>query len=542
MMRVACIGAGAWGSNLIRNLSGLGSLYAVCDSDPEALKRCAQTYPQTVLSDSFEQLMRDPSVEAVMIAAPARQHGVMARQALEAGKDVFVEKPLALTLAEGREVVELAERSQRILMVGHLLQYHPAVRVLQELIAKGELGKIQYLYSARLNIGRFRREENILWSFAPHDLSTILMLVGQQPGAVQASGGTYLQQGVPDVTITALSFPNGVKAHVFVSWLHPFKEQKLVVIGDRKMAVFDDLAKDKLVLYPHQVSWVDQAPVARRADAEVVPVPADEPLALECRHFLECVKHRTRPRTDGREALRVLEVLHAAQVSLDRENVAVRIADAGGELSKDFTTGAWVHPTAVVDQPSQILAGTKIWHYSHVLAGSRIGADCTVGQNVVIGPHVSIGNRVKIQNNVSVYEGVTLEDYVFCGPSMVFTNVLNPRSAIPRRSEIKPTVVRQGATLGANCTILCGTTIGRHAFVGAGAVVTADVPDHALVMGNPARQAGWICICGVRLTPKGGRARCQACGAAYRIDRKGGCRPIEPGQSTMKRSHAPHRG
>jgi UDP-2-acetamido-3-amino-2,3-dideoxy-glucuronate N-acetyltransferase len=300
------------------------------------------------------------------------------------------------------------------------------------------------------------------------------------------------------------------------------------------MAVLDDLAKDKLVLYPHQVNWIDQAPVARKAEAEAVSVPDEEPLALECRHFLECVEQRITPRTDGREALRVLEVLHAAQVSLDREGAGVRVEEACAMLPASRPTGAWIHSTAHVDQPCEILAGTKIWHYSHVLTGCRIGADCTIGQNVVIGPNVAIGNRVKIQNNVSVYEGVTLEDFVFCGPSMVFTNVINPRSAIPRRAEIKPTLVKYAATLGANCTVLCGVTIGRQAFVGAGAVVTHDVPDYALMVGNPARQAGWICECGTRLKVSGRRARCSVCGTRYDVSRKGGCRPAQTGKSNTK--------
>lgn len=528
MVRVACIGAGAWGANLIRNFSALGALHAICDRDPAALKRCAAAYPHVALSDAPDPVLADPAVDAVVIATPAGSHGVLARRALEAGKDVFVEKPLALTLSEGREVVELAEQRSRILMVGHVLQYHPAVRTLNELIAKGELGKIRYLYSTRLNIGKVRQEENILWSFAPHDISVILMLVGQMPVTVQASGGTYLQQGVPDVTITVLAFANGVKAHVFVSWLHPFKEQKLVVIGDRKMAVLDDLATDKLILYPHQVDWIDRAPVARKAEGAAVPVQAEEPLAVECRHFLDCVEQRARPQTDGREACRVLEVLDAGQVSLDRGGPAVKVSEAGASRlsprAQPGGRGYWAHPTAIVDEGCEILAGTKIWQFSHICTGSRIGADCTIGQNVVIGPNVSIGNRVKLQNNVSVYEGVTLQDYVFCGPSMVFTNVINPRSAIPRKSEIQPTLVQYGATLGANCTIVCGVTLGRHAFVGAGAVVTGDVPDYALVVGNPARRTGWMCGCGIKLRVKGGRARCSACGARYTVSARSGCR------------------
>ena len=534
-IKVGCVGAGAWGMNLIRNFSALGALHAICESDPATLKQAAESYPQAVPMQSFSDLLADPAIKAVVIATPAARHGVMAREALEAGKDVFVEKPLALTLSEGRQVVERAERASRILMVGHLLQYHPAVQALHELILTGALGKIQYLYSTRLNIGKVRREENILWSFAPHDISILLMLQGQMPVAVQASGGTYLQQGLPDVTLTALAFPNAVKAHVFVSWLHPFKEQKLVVVGDRKMAVVDALAKEKLVLYPHQVDWIHHVPVARKAEAEVVVVSPEEPLAIECRHFLECVARRAKPQTDGHEGLRVLEVLHAAQVSLDREGAAVRLDEAGAALSRveggmggatmrpNSWPGVRIHPTAMVDDPCEIQAGTKVWHFAHVLTGSKIGADCTIGQNVVIGPNVTIGNRVKIQNNVCVYEGVTLEDFVFCGPSMVFTNVINPRSAIPRRTEIQPTLIRHGATLGANCTILCGITVGRHAFVGAGAVVTADVPDHALVLGNPARRKGWMCVCGSKLKVIGGRARCQACGARYSVSHKTGC-------------------
>lgn len=516
-----------WGKNLVRNFSALGVLQVVCDASPDALESCARAYPHVAPVDSFARVLADPTIDAVAIATPAARHALMARQALEAGKDVLVEKPLALTLAEGRELVSLAERASRILMVGHVLQYHPAVQKLNDVIMKGEIGKVQYLYSTRLNLGKFRREENILWSFAPHDISTILMLVGQEPATVQASGGTYLQQGVPDVTMTSLAFPNGVRAHVFVSWLHPFKEQKLVVIGDRKMAVLDDLAKEKLVLYPHQVNWIERLPVARRAEAEAVPLELDEPLAVECRHFVECVEHRSRPKTDGQEALRVLEVLHASQLSLDRDGAVVLLREELEPAARGVSTGAWVHPTAIVDQPCEILPGTRIWHFSHVQAGSRIGSDCTIGQNVMIGPNVSIGNHVKIQNNVSVYEGVTLEEFVFCGPSMVFTNVINPRSAVPRKAEIRRTLVKKGATLGANCTILCGLTIGRHAFVGAGAVVTRDVSDYALMLGSPARRTGWMCECGVRLKPVRGRARCR-CGARYAIGRAGCRRTDKP--------------
>jgi UDP-2-acetamido-3-amino-2,3-dideoxy-glucuronate N-acetyltransferase len=312
-----------------------------------------------------------------------------------------------------------------------------------------------------------------------------------------------------------MTFASGVRAHIFVSWLHPFKEQKLVVVGDRKMAVFDDtLAADKLQLYPHRVDWIDRVPVAVKAEAETVPLPEAEPLAQECRHFLECVATRQRPRTDGRNGVEVLRVLEACQQSLERGGSPVRLALAPAEPAPRYSA----HPTATIDAGCEIGEGTKIWHYSHVMPGARIGRGCNFGQNVLVARDVVIGNNVKIQNNVSVYEGVVLEDDVFCGPSMVFTNVINPRSHVSRKHEYRQTLVRRGATLGANATIICGHTVGRFAFIGAGAVVTKDVPDYALMLGAPARIAGWMCECGVRLKATGGQGVCPDCQRRYSID------------------------
>ena len=341
-----------------------------------------------------------------------------------------------------------------------------------------------------------------------------------------------------------MSFPSGVKAHIFVSWLHPFKEQKLVVVGDKKMAVFDDVSADKLVLYPHRVEWVHRAPVAHKGEGEVVPVEKAEPLRTECAHFLECIAKGRTPKTDGEEGLRVLRVLAASQRSLDAPPGPLAGAAAGllagaaaGPLASAATgvaAGAppgavakappgkatppqdyFVHESSMVDAGAAIGSGTKIWHFSHVMGGSVIGKNCNIGQNVVIGPDASIGNGCKIQNNVSVYKGVTLEDDVFCGPSMVFTNVHNPRAHVRRMDEVRPTLVGKGASLGANSTIVCGHTIGRYAFIGAAAVVTRDVPDYALVVGNPARFRGWMCACGNALSFESNRAECGACGARY---------------------------
>jgi UDP-2-acetamido-3-amino-2,3-dideoxy-glucuronate N-acetyltransferase len=388
-------------------------------------------------------------------------------------------------------------------MVGHLLWYHPAVLKLKQLIDNGELGKIRYIYSQRLNLGRIRSEENILWSFAPHDISLILGLTGAQPHAVSAHGGSYLNKRVEDVTVSFLEFADGLRAHIFVSWLHPFKEQKLVVVGERKMAVFDDLRDEKLLLYPHAIEWREQIPIANRAPAEVVDLETYEPLRAECGHFLECLQTRATPRTDANEAVRVLEVLERCEQSL-------RSMDG-----KSYHPGCSVHESAFIDESVTIGDGTTIWHVSHLLRGTRVGRNCRIGQNVVIGPHVTIGDGVKIQNNVSIYEGITLEDATFVGPSVVFTNVINPRAEIPRMDELLPTRVRRGASLGANATILCGLTIGSYAMVGAGAVVTRDVPDFALVTGNPARWKAWVCSCGVKLVGREKNWHCPDCGRQY---------------------------
>jgi UDP-2-acetamido-3-amino-2,3-dideoxy-glucuronate N-acetyltransferase len=456
-------------------------------------------------------VLSDARVNAVAIATPAQTHGSLVRRALLAGKDVFVEKPLCLSVEEGNSLVALASAQQKILMVGHLLWYHPAIRRLKQLIEDGELGRIRYIYSNRLNLGMIRREENILWSFAPHDISVILGLIGEMPHQVEAQGGNYLHDGIADVTVSLLSFPSGIKAHVFVSWLHPYKEQKLIVVGERQMAVFDDLAgDDKLVLYPHVILWKGQIPVPNKAKGRSVAIEKSEPLRAECEHFLECVQSRRPPRTNGAEGLRVLTVLQQCQSAL--QHSAPTPSDSARRRVDYF-----VHESAFVDQGVEIGAGTSIWHVSHILRDSHIGKDCRIGQNVVIGPNAQIGDGVKIQNNVSVYEGVTLEDQVFCGPSAVFTNVHNPRSEIRRMDELRPTLVRYGATLGANCTIVCGVTIGRYAFVGAGAVVTKDVPDFALVFGNPARIAGWMCACGNRIKLEAGERDgiCHACRKRY---------------------------
>lgn len=511
--RLAVVGAGYWGKNLVRNFHELGALEAICDVDEARLQRLASTYG-TATTSRFEDVLEMPNVQAVAIAAPAAQHFELAKEAMLAGKDVFVEKPLSLQVEEGMELVGVAEKHRRILMVGHLLQYHPAVLELRRRVQNGEFGRLQYIYSSRLNWGKLRNEESILWSFAPHDISAILYLLDEEPNSVVAQADSYLNHHISDTTLTSLVFPSGVKAHIFVSWLHPFKEQKLVVVGDRKMAVFDDTSMDrKLVVYPHRIDWINRVPVAQKAEGKVVPIEETEPLRLECQHFLDAVRERKQPRTDGRNGLQVLQILQACDESIRTKGHPLEI--------HALSDGYYAHPTAVIDQPCEIGHGTKVWHFAHVMANSRLGKDCILGQNVHIASDVRIGNNVKIQNNVSVYTGVELEDDVFCGPSVVFTNVINPRSHVNRKHEYLPTLVKRGASLGANSTIVCGVNIGQYAFVAAGAVVTRDVPNYALMMGVPARQVGWMCQCGVRLEVAGKKGVCTSCGETYWLTNEG---------------------
>lgn len=510
-IRIGIVGCGYWGKNLVRNFHQLGALAAVCDSDESSLAEMHSRYAVRTTA-RFDQLLAVPEVQAVVIAAPAAAHYELAKEAMLQGKDVFVEKPLALKVEDGAELVEIARKHSRILMVGHLLQYHPAIAELTRMIKVGEFGRLEYISSSRLNLGKLRTEEDILWSFAPHDIAAVLHLLGETPSTVAAQGVSYLNHPISDVTLTILGFSSGVKANIFVSWLHPFKEQKLVIVGSQKMAVFDDTqTENKLVIYPHRIEWVDRRPVARRAEGEVVQLPKDEPLRLECSHFLECVRERKHPQTDGASGLRVLKVLHAASQS---------VRDHGHPVSfqSQRAPNYFVHSSAYVDSPCRIGKGTKIWHFSHVMANCEIGENCNLGQNVHVATNVRIGDNVKIQNNVSLYTGVELEDDVFCGPSMVFTNVINPRSHVNRKSEYRRTLVKRGASLGANSTIVCGTTIGEFAFVGAGAVVTKDVPAHALVVGVPAHQIGWVCECGATLHRAAEHFQCLACGKLYFVD------------------------
>lgn len=315
--KVAQVGCGYWGKNLARNFAELGALAAVVDWDPQTAATMAKS--TGVRARSFDYVLADSSIEAVSIATPAETHFSLTKQALESGKHVYVEKPLALNLEDGEEIIAIANRLNRRLMVGHLLQYHPVFMKMKACVNEGMIGDLSYIYSNRMSLGKFRIEENVLWSFAPHDVSMLLSLAGSEPTTITAQAAAILTPGVEDWVTLQLQFAKGLRGHVQVSWLHPFKEQRLVAIGSEGMLVFEDSANDwsdKLKLYPHMIDTSGQSPTATAAEALRISVEKSEPLRDECMHFLNCVASGCSPRTDGNEGLRVLHVLRSAMACL----------------------------------------------------------------------------------------------------------------------------------------------------------------------------------------------------------------------------------
>lgn len=339
---IAVVGTGDWGANLVRNFGALPGtrLVALCDADPKRLQASAARYPDARAVSHVDDLARDPEVQGVVVSASAVSHYPLARTLLEAGKDVFVEKPLTLQVAHAEELVRLARKNERILMVGHLLLFHPAVQYLKGMVDRGQLGDLHYIYSQRVNLGKVRRDENALWSFAPHDLSVILHLIGEDPVDVVARGSAFLQDHVEDVVFVDLRFPSGRLAHVHVSWLDPHKLRKFTVVGSQKMVVFDDMeASEKIRIYDKGVDRAGQvvsygdALTVRSGDILIPKISLQEPLRLECQHFVDCVRDRKRPLTDGEDGLRVVRVLAAATASLEAGGAPVPVSGVLKEVS-----------------------------------------------------------------------------------------------------------------------------------------------------------------------------------------------------------------
>ena len=546
--KVCVVGAGRWGKNHIKTLHSLGCLAGIVEANVDVRAEFKEKYPDVMIFANIREAVRE-DFDGFTVATPAETHFEIAEFIINHKKHVLVEKPLTLKAKEARRLKEFAEENGVNLMVGHLLLFHPAIRKIKELIENGKIGKLQYIYSNRLNLGTVRIEENILWSFAPHDISIFQYFIGSLPLEVVSRGGAFLQPHIHDSSMTVLTYPDNIVGHIFVNWLHPFKEHRMVVVGSKGMLSYEDSSDDKNILfYEKGIDWIQGEPIKRDGPTEIIPYNKTMPLTEELRYFAEHLNSDPVEIANAQNGVEVLEILEKASESLltgggrkseirgcEKPEVRDQRSEIGGQRSEDRGRerqmsdirrqmsevrgqGFFVHHSSEIDEGCAIGDGTKIWHFSHILSGSKIGKNCNIGQNVAIGPDVTIGRSCKIQNNVSVYKGVTLEDGIFCGPSMVFTNIYNPRAEIRKMDQVRPTIVKKGATLGANCTIVCGVTIGRYAFIGAGAVVTRNVPDYALVVGNPGKQIGYMCECGEKLNDK---LKCTVCGKAYQKNMEG---------------------
>ena len=334
MVTVAIIGGGGWGKNHVRTFAEIRScrLKTVCDLDDNVLAAHKAAYKTIGVTKDSGEILADKEVDAVVVATDAPSHYRFARQALDAGKHVFVEKPMTLSPADAEDLVKRAEAGGRVLMVGHLLEYHPCVLMLKDMLEKGTLGELRYLYCQRLNLGVVRKDENAWWSLAPHDVSIILYIFQAEPVTVTAQGQSYLQEGVEDVVFAQLKFADGRMAHVHVSWFDPHKIRKVTLVGSDKMATFDDMeASEKIRIYDKGVDangsvvGYEQSLTLRSGDILIPKTPGGEPLRIECLHFLECIEKGQTPRSDGRDGLRVVRVLDAATRSLKAGGAPVNL-------------------------------------------------------------------------------------------------------------------------------------------------------------------------------------------------------------------------
>jgi len=481
------IGGGYWGKNLIKDFNSLGVLHTICDINKNALLKYNEKYPNVKTTTKWDDVLNDTNINAVCISLPAEMHYSFAKKSLLADKDVYVEKPITLDIKEAEELIQLAREKNKILMVGHLLHYHPAIIKIKEMINAGKIGKVKNIVANRLSLGIFRKYENVLWSFAPHDISVVLGLIKEMPQSVTCNGKDHINKGVHDVTNSILKFKNAY-VNINVNWLNPYKEQKMAIIGEKGMILFDDVSKDnKLTYFPEYIQYsadIQSNPSPIKNNGENIGLDLSQsPLLIECGHFVECCVERKTPITNGEEGVRVLKVLDSLNKSLI-QNKEIKLVSK----KKDYS----VHETAIVDDGADIGKGTKIWHYSHICKGAKIGKNCNIGQNVYIAGGAVIGDNCKVQNNVSIYAGVEAEDFVFFGPSCVLTNDINPRGMYSKNGEYIKTILKKGVTLGANCTIVCGNTIGEHSLIGSGAVICKNVEPYSIMVGNPGKKIGEI--------------------------------------------------
>jgi len=374
--KICVVGAGRWGKNHIKTLHELGFLAGIVEADSDTRNVVKEKYPEAKTFTTIRDAIKG-DFDGFTVATPAETHFELAEFIISHKKHVLVEKPITLKASEARRLKELAEENGVNLMVGHLLLFHPAIRKIKELIKKGKIGKLEYIYSNRLNLGTVRTEENILWSFAPHDISVFQFLIGSLPVEVVSRGGVFLQPHNHDSSMTVLTYPNNTVGHIFVSWLHPFKEHRMVVIGSKGMFSYEDSSDDKNILfYEKGIDWIQGEPIKRDGPTEVIPYEKKMPLTEELKYFAAHTNGDPVKTADAQNGVEVLEILEKASESL--------LTGVNSIIPNPLilNPNILIHTTAEIDKNVTIGEDTKIWHFSHILTGSRIGENCSIGQNV----------------------------------------------------------------------------------------------------------------------------------------------------------------
>jgi UDP-2-acetamido-3-amino-2,3-dideoxy-glucuronate N-acetyltransferase len=510
MLKIALVGAGEWGAKHLETLKRLGLLAAVVEPDEARRSALAAANPGLTLLGDCGQLGPQVAAAAV-VAAPAALHARLATQLLEAGLHVLVEKPMALSGKEALALKDLASKKGLVLAVGHLLEHHGARKALGRLLAEDRLGDLVAMRFVRCKLGKVRTEENVLQSFAPHDLALALGLAGRLPTKATARALELVTPGIADTVQWGLEFPGGLFAQGSASWLEPAKEQKVVLSGRKGMALWVDTPGQRsLRWFPVKLAGLPGRPALQHGgpeEGELLPVDQTDPMETELSEFVRAITQGAPLPNDAAQGAAVAAILDAMTESMKRGGAPVTPVFGGLPAVR-------IHSTAEVHPSVPIGAGSAIWHFCHVMAGSSIGENASLGQNCFVAPGAHIGNGCRVQNNVSLYDGVILEDEVFVGPSAVFTNVKHPRCHVTRKDEYAKTIVHRRASLGANSTVVCGHDIGEYAFVAAGAVVASNVLPHALMAGCPARRIGWVCRCG-EVLPRKGELACHRCGDRY---------------------------
>jgi len=481
------IGGGYWGKNLIRTFNSLDVLKTICEINDEIIEKYEVDYPNLTITKYFDDMLNDDEITMICVSLPAQMHYEFGIKVLQAGKHLYVEKPITLNVLEAEKLNLYAKEHNLICMVGHLLHYHPAIATIKEILTSNVLGPIKHITSNRKSHGIYRTYENVLWSFAPHDISIALSLCNGTHDDVQnlsCNGTTYVSKGVHDIVNMSMTI-NDIYVNINVDWNSPYKEQRLSIACENGLILFDDVEKfDKLKIINNHVQMNNDIPVANKTESRVQEVDYSiSPLTHECVHFINCCTTNVQPITCSEEGINVLKVMLQADKLL---------------MSHDKTIQPFTkHVTSDVDNDVSIGNNTKIWRWCHIGKGAIIGDNCSVGQCCFIAG--TIGNGCKLQNNVSIYKGVKAGNNVFFGPSCVLTNDINPRCEYSKNGQYMETIIEDGVTIGANATIICGHTIGKYALIGAGAVITKDVEPYSIMAGNPAIRIGTIDECGNRI-------------------------------------------